>query len=79
MKPALQTKTTQTDDGEYFTPQAIAALWHVSVDTIVRIFEREAVVLILETGGIKRRYRTIRIPAAVLERVRTRLTSRGGS
>jgi hypothetical protein len=61
----------------HFTPQELAELWHLSVDTIRAMFAKEPGVFI--TNGIRsdararsRRYRTIRIPESVALRVYTR-------
>jgi hypothetical protein len=56
-------------DTEYLTPQEIADLLEVSVDTIVRKFERRKGVLNLgsDESRFTRRYRTIRIPRTVFE------------
>jgi len=58
----------------YFTPAEIAELWRVSVDTIIRLFQNEPGILVLENSRSKqkRRYRTIRIPDSVLSRVQKR-------
>jgi len=58
----------------FWTPKEIAEQWLVSVDTIIRLFEREPDVLILAQPAVKqkRRYRTIRIPNSVLVRVQKR-------
>jgi hypothetical protein len=55
----------------YFTPAEIAEHWRLSVDTVIRLFEHEPGVLILENPRPRhrRRYRTIRIPNSVLVRV----------
>jgi hypothetical protein len=60
----------------YLTPAEIAHRWRMSVDSVVRVFEREAGILILEnpTSKLRRRYRTIRIPISVLARVEKRLS-----
>jgi hypothetical protein len=59
-----------------WTPKEIADQWHVSVDTVIRLFEHEPGVLVLENPRSKqaRRYRTIRIPNSVLVRVQNRLS-----
>ncbi len=56
---------------QLLTPQEIATAWHVDVSTVRRVFQDEEGVLKLSGGnGRKRRvYVTIRIPAAVYERV----------
>jgi hypothetical protein len=60
-----------------FTPADLADRWALSVDTVRRLFEREPDILIvtLRRPG-RRRYRTMRIPLSVAERVYRRLTSR---
>jgi len=60
----------------HYTVAEVAALWNLSPDSVRRIFEREAGILVLGETGLtrhKRRYRTLRIPQAVLERVHRRL------
>lgn len=58
----------------FLTPNEIAELWHVSVDTVRRVFEHEPDVFIVPhtSSPQKRRYRTIRIPDSVLVRVQKR-------
>jgi DNA-directed RNA polymerase specialized sigma24 family protein len=51
-------------DERHFTPQELAELWSVSVQTIREIFQRS-----------RRRYKTIRIPESVADRVHTRLSA----
>jgi hypothetical protein len=60
-----------------FTPADLADRWALSVDTVRRLFEREPDILIvaLRRPG-RRRYRTMRIPFSVAERVYRRLISR---
>lgn len=62
-----------------YSPEEIAELWSVSVDTIRRQFEHEAGVLIIERPRIygKRRYRTMRIPESVAQRVYYRSLLKG--
>jgi hypothetical protein len=59
-----------------WTVREIAELWRVSEDTVRRLFEKEPGVLVLGDSSPrrKRRYRTIRVPASVLERVRRKLS-----
>jgi hypothetical protein len=59
-----------------YTVAEVAKLSGLSRQTITRLFETERGVLILERPESvhKRSYRTIRIPRAVYERVRGRLT-----
>jgi hypothetical protein len=56
-------------DTEYLSPQEIADLLKVSVDTVVRKFERRAGVLNLGSSESRftRRYRVLRIPRTVFE------------
>lgn len=58
-----------------YTVQEVAEMTGFSRHTIVRMFEHETGVLVLERPEImhKRRFRTIRIPRHVYERVITRL------
>lgn len=63
---------------DILTVAEVAALMALSQKTVTRLFEKERGVLILErpTSMHKRRYRTIRIPNAVYERVIRRMTVR---
>jgi predicted DNA-binding transcriptional regulator AlpA len=56
----------------------VAALTGFSRPTITRLFEREPGIIVLErpTKMNKRRYRSVRIPHEVYERVIRRLTIR---
>ena len=57
------------------TPAQLAETLHVSVDKARSIFEREpGVIVIQEAKRGVRRYRTLRIPAAVAQRVIRRLS-----
>ena len=58
-------------DREVYTVAEVAELTGFSVGTITRMFEREKGVLILKRPESmhKRRYRSIRIPRSVYERV----------
>jgi hypothetical protein len=64
-------------DKHAYTVDEVAALTGFSRDTITRIFEKEPGVLILNrpTKMNKRRYRSIRIPHAVYERVIGKVTN----
>jgi hypothetical protein len=64
-------------DERHFAPQELADLWNVSVQTIREIFEREEGVLKIGRDGsrTRRRYKTLRIPESVAERVHTRLSA----
>jgi hypothetical protein len=60
---------------KHFSPKELGELWGLSSDTIRRLFHREPGVLVLNDGARgKRRYRTVRIPASVAERLHRRLT-----
>ena len=64
------------DDGaqENFTAAQVASLWRLSRDTIQRLFENEPGVIVLGDRNPrgKRRRVTLRIPRAVMERVKKR-------
>jgi hypothetical protein len=64
-------------DEHHFTPQELAELWNVSVQTIREIFQREEGVLKIGREGTRsrRRYKTLRIPESVAERVQMRLSA----
>jgi hypothetical protein len=60
-----------------FTPAELADLWSLSLDTVRRLFEREPGILMLSLSRPgRRRYRTLRIPLTVADRVYRRLTTR---
>jgi hypothetical protein len=61
----------------HYTVGEVADLWRLSEDCVRRIFEREPGVLVLgdaKPTRYKRRYRTLRIPEFVLDRVHRRLS-----
>ena len=62
-----------------YSPEQLADLWALSSDTVRRIFEHEAGVLAIERPRVygKRRYRTLRIPESVAQRVYNRLALKG--
>jgi hypothetical protein len=64
----------QTFAARHYTVAEVAELWSISEDMARRLFEREPGVLVLSDGAArhKRRYRTLRIPEPVLERVHKR-------
>jgi hypothetical protein len=69
--PAYATSPTE----RHYTVTEVAEMWTLSDDAVRKMFEREAGVLVIGgVGGRARRYRTLRIPASVLERVHRRLT-----
>jgi Uma2 family endonuclease len=57
----------------YYSVREIAELWRLSPDFVRRLFEKEPDVMIFEAEKSsrhkRRRYRTLRIPEHVLERV----------
>jgi hypothetical protein len=60
---------------KYYSPKELSQLMDLSTDTIRRMFLREPGVLIINDGAHgKRRYRTLRIPESVVQRVLRRLT-----
>jgi hypothetical protein len=60
----------------HYSVSEVAELWNLSQDKVRSIFENELGVLILPGGGSPhtRRYRTLRIPESVLQRVHRRLS-----
>jgi hypothetical protein len=61
----------------HYSPTEVATAWGVSSDTIRRMFKDEPGVLVIEPAPSRfsrRRYRTLRIPASVAERVHRRMT-----
>ena len=85
--PQLEPQKVNHGDGElsrpaggaaierHYSPEQLAELWGFSADTIRRLFEREPGVLVMERNVAgRRRYRTLRIPESVAERVHRRLT-----
>ena len=74
--PRPRAKEPFVDDGEQenFTVAEIASLWRLSTDTIQRIFQEEPGVLPLGDRNPrgKRKRITLRIPRAVMERVKRR-------
>jgi hypothetical protein len=62
---------------KHFTPQQLADAWGVSVQMVREIFYAEEGVLKLGSDGTRtrRRYKTLRIPKEVAERVHRRLSA----
>lgn len=58
-------------DKQIYTVNDVAGMTGFSRNTVVRLFENEHGVIVLERSGSlrKRRYRSIRIPRFVFERV----------
>lgn len=62
-----------------YSPEQLAQLWSLSVDTVRRLFEDEPDVMVIERPRLygKRRYRTLRIPESVASRVYHRSLLKG--
>lgn len=61
----------------HYTPAEVAHAWGVSSDTVRRMFKDEPGVLVIEPAPARfsrRKYRTLRIPASVAERLHRRMT-----
>jgi hypothetical protein len=58
----------------HYSPAELGELWNLSADTVRRMFENEPGVLVFENPmrSSSRRFRTIRIPESVAERVYSR-------
>lgn len=69
--PAMAISATSE---RHWTVAEVASIWSLSKDTVRRMFQNEAGVLVLGThsSGRKRGYLTLRIPQSVLERVHRR-------
>jgi hypothetical protein len=63
----------------HYAVAEIAALWNLSTDKVRELFEAEPGVLVIADRNPrrKRRYRTLRIPQTVVDRVYTRLSLKG--
>lgn len=61
---------------KHYTPSELAEMWSLSADTVRRMFEDEQGVLVFENPvrSSSRRFRTLRIPESVAQRVYSRLT-----
>ena len=55
----------------HYSPAELGELWNLSADTVRRMFEQEPGVLVFENPvrSSSRRFRTLRIPESVAERV----------
>ena len=83
---ALETKKDETREVlpphavRHYTVKELAKIWNLSDETIVKLFESESGVFVISErrkGYIsRRRYRTLRIPEFVVERVHRRLSDR---
>lgn len=63
----------------HYSPAELGELWNLSADTVRRMFEGEPGVLVFENPvrSSSCRFRTLRIPASVAERVYARFSSSG--
>jgi hypothetical protein len=59
---------------KHYSPEEVAKMWSVHKDTIRKMFRDEPGVVSISNGKLKKN-RTIRIPAAVLERVHRRMAN----
>jgi hypothetical protein len=60
----------------HYAPDELGKIWGLSADTVRRLFECEAGVLMIEHDkGKTRRYRTFRIPESVALRVHRRMSN----
>ena len=60
----------------HYAPDELGELWNLSADTVRRLFEHESGVLVIERERNRgRRYRTLRIPESVAQRVHRQLTN----
>jgi hypothetical protein len=61
----------------HYSPAELGELWNLSADTVRRMFEREPGVLVFENPvrSSSRRFRTLRIPESVAERVYSRFSN----
>jgi len=76
---ASDTKTDTTPPSStferHYSPAELAAQWNLSEDAVRRLFEKEPGVLVLANSKPgKRRYRTLRIPESVAQRVHRKLS-----
>jgi hypothetical protein len=63
----------------HYSPTELGELWSLSIDTVRRMFESEAGVLVFENPvrSSSRRFRTLRIPESVAQRVYSRFSNFG--
>lgn len=63
----------------HYSLAELAEMWSLSTDTVRRIFEEEPGVLVFENPirSSPRRFRTLRIPESVAERVYSRFSNCG--
>jgi hypothetical protein len=75
MPVSIQIENTAIAERHYAVAE-IAALWNLSTDKVRELFDQEPGVLVIGDRNPrgKRRYRTLRIPQTVVNRVYTRLS-----
>jgi hypothetical protein len=71
---SLTKETCSATFERHYTVAEVAGMWNLSEDAARRMFQNEPGVVVLAnpTRGSKRRYRTLRIPLSVVERVHKR-------
>lgn len=69
--------STLTIGERHYTVAEVSEAWNLSADKVRRLFQDEPGVLVLENrcSFSRRRYRTLRIPDSVVERVHRRLSN----
>lgn len=77
----MEVRIPQQKDGpveQHFAVVEVAEMWHLSPDKVRDLFEHEPGVLVIgdQFPRHKRRYRTLRIPQTVLQRVYNRLAAK---
>jgi hypothetical protein len=63
---------------KHHTPAEVAAMWALSVETVRRLFENEPDVMKMPNASGatgRRRYKTLRIPVSVMQRVHRRISA----
>jgi len=61
----------------HYSPAELGELWNLSADTVRRMFEKEPGILVFENPvrSSSRRFRTLRIPESVAQRVYSRFSN----
>ena len=72
---ARKPRTQEPAAERHYTASEVAALWRFNIETVRRLFVHEPGVVVLQAqaGNGRRRYRTLRIPQTVLDRVHKQL------
>jgi len=68
--------TAAAFEEQHYAVAEVAELWNLSTDAVRKLFEQEPDVMVIgddQPRGKRRRYRTLRIPRSVVERVYRRL------